>query len=89
MLVEASPWPDYVFEPEYNLLSLEETEAFIKKHQHLPELPSAKEIEANGVQLGEMNRLLLQKIEELTLHLIEQQKLNKELIQRIEKIENE
>ncbi|WP_420319190.1 LamG-like jellyroll fold domain-containing protein [Ekhidna sp.] len=67
-------WPDYVFEPTYNLRSLEETEAYIQSNKHLPEIPSAKEMEANGVQLGEMNMLLLKKIEELTLHTIAQQK---------------
>ena len=72
--VEASPWPDYVFEKDYELRSLEETEAYIKENKHLPEIPSAKEMEANGVALGEMNRLLLQKIEELTLHLIDKEK---------------
>ncbi|WP_420319189.1 hypothetical protein [Ekhidna sp.] len=73
--VEAANWPDYVFEQDYNLRTLEETEAYIQSHKHLPEIPSAKEMEANGVQLGEMNILLLKKIEELTLHTIEQQKL--------------
>ena len=77
--VEAGPWPDYVFEPDYDLRSLEETEAYIKANKHLPEVPSAGEMEANGVQLGEMNRLLLKKIEELTLHQIALQKELKEL----------
>lgn len=71
-------WSDFVFEPDYKLLSLKETEEYIKKNGHLPEIPSAKEVEANGINLGEMNAKLLQKIEELTLHLIEQNKdLNK------------
>ncbi len=89
-------WPDYVFEPTYNLRSLEETEAYIKSNKHLPEIPSAKEMEANGVQLGEMNMLLLKKIEELTLHTIEQEKkidnyelIIDNLIQRIEKLEKD
>lgn len=86
--VEASPWPDYVFEPDYELKSLEETAEFIAANKHLPGIPSAKEIEANGVLLGEMNTLLLKKIEELTLHLIEQQKINQELIERVEKLES-
>ncbi|MFM7855404.1 MAG: beta strand repeat-containing protein, partial [Flammeovirgaceae bacterium] len=66
--------PDYVFEKDYNLMSLEETKAYIDANKHLPEVPSAKEMEKNGVQLGEMNLLLLKKVEELTLHLIEQNK---------------
>ncbi len=72
--VEASPWPDYVFEDDYNLRSLEEIEKFIQANNHLPEIPSAKEIEENGVKLGKMNALLLKKIEELTLHTIQQSK---------------
>ncbi|WP_420319188.1 hypothetical protein [Ekhidna sp.] len=74
------PGPDYVFEPTYNLRTLEETEAYIQSNKHLPEIPSAKEMEANGVQLGEMNMLLLKKIEELTLHLIEANKTSQQQI---------
>ena len=77
------PGPDYVFEPNYDLKSLEEIEKFIKSEKHLPEIPSAKEMEANGVQLGEMNMLLLKKIEELTLHLIEVNKENTSLRQQL------
>lgn len=76
----ANPWPDYVFDSEYELSSLAEIKAYIEKHKHLPEIPSAEEIEANGIDLGEMNRLLLKKIEELTLHIIKQN-------ERIEKLE--
>jgi hypothetical protein len=68
-------WPDYVFEPTYQLPDLNATEAFINEHKHLPGIPSATEVQQNGgIELGEMNRLLLQKIEELTLLLIAQQK---------------
>lgn len=63
-------WADYVFEPEYRLTSLEELEKFIFKNGHLPNIPSAKEVEENGIDLGEMNKLLLEKVEELTLHTI-------------------
>jgi hypothetical protein len=82
------PGPDYVFEKDYPLMSLEETKAYIDANKHLPEVPSAKEMEKNGVQLGEMNMLLLKKVEELTLHLIEMKKENEELRNRVEKIEN-
>lgn len=78
------PGPDYVFEPTYNLKPLAEVETYIKENKHLPEVPSAKEMKKNGVQLGEMNVLLLKKVEELTLYSIEQnKKLNEqqELIQ--------
>ncbi|MHA4894138.1 hypothetical protein ACXZ1K_05245 [Pedobacter sp. PWIIR3] len=67
-------WPDFVFDKVYKMLSLGETENYIKKSNHLPGIPSAAEVKANGVDLGEMNLKLLQKIEEITLHLIEQQK---------------
>lgn len=83
-------WPDYVFKPEYRLPSLSETEQFIKKNGHLPEIPKASEIEANGLSLGEMNTLMMRKIEELTLHLIEKDKEMKEykqmLIQQADKL---
>lgn len=69
-------WPDYVFSPTYKLQSLDEVEQFTKKYSHLPEIPSAKEIEKEGQDLGEMNRLLLKKVEELTLYLIEERKTN-------------
>ena len=64
--------PDYVFKEDYPLASLEEIKAYITANKHLPEVPSAKEMEANGIKLGEMNMLLLKKIEELTLLMIEQ-----------------
>jgi hypothetical protein len=67
-------WPDHVFEPSYKLPDLKETEQFIKENKHLPESPSAKEVAENGINLGEMNSKLLQKIEELTLYLIAQDK---------------
>ncbi len=73
------PGPDYVFEKDYNLATLKEIESYIKKNKHLPEVPSAKEMEANGVLLLEMNMLLLKKIEELTLYVIDQQKQIDEL----------
>ncbi|SDL55481.1 hypothetical protein SAMN05421820_101724 [Pedobacter steynii] len=72
--VEAANWPDYVFEKDYNLRPLAEVEQFVKLNKHLPDIPSAKEAEANGVALGEMNKLLLKKIEDLTLYIIEQDK---------------
>jgi len=71
-------WADYVFEDDYKLKTLEETEAFVKKNKHLPEIPSAAEVKNNGVDLGEMNVRLLQKIEELTLQVIELNKTVKQ-----------
>jgi len=72
--VEARDWPDYVFADGYNVETLEGLESYIKLNKHLPEIPSAKEAQANGVALGEMNKLLLKKIEELTLYVIELKK---------------
>jgi len=72
--VEAGAWPDYVFDPSYELPSLEHTDRFIKANGHLPGIPSSEEVSAGGIELGQMNSKLLQKIEELTLHLIDQAK---------------
>jgi len=67
-------WADFVFKPSYKLRSLGEVEQFIKTNNHLPEIPTEAEVKENGVGLGEMNAKLLQKVEELTLYMIEQQK---------------
>lgn len=72
--VTLSGFPDYVFETDYNLMSLKEIEAFIALNGHLPNVPSAAEVEENGLGLGEMNKILLEKVEELTLHAIESEK---------------
>lgn len=67
-------WPDYVFKDDYALLSLGEIKKFIELNGHLPDVPSASEVyEKQGIELGEMNRILLQKIEELTLYIIQLQ----------------
>ena len=71
--------PDYVFEENYKLRTLEETNAYIKQHKHLPEIPSAAEIGANGFELGDMDMKLLKKVEELTLYLIQMQEEIKQL----------
>ena len=70
-------WPDYVFEPNYKLQTLPELEQYIKTNKHLPEVPSAEQVKENGLSVGEMNAILLKKVEELTLHLIELEKENK------------
>jgi hypothetical protein len=94
--VETANWPDYVFEEGYQVGTLEELERYIKKNKHLPEMPSAKEVEANGVELGELNKLLLKKVEELTLYLIKnnetvssqrtQLKIQEERINKLEEL---
>jgi hypothetical protein len=73
--------PDYVFASDYNLLPLSELETYIKANKHLPEVPSAKQMEEEGLNLKEMNLILLKKVEELTLHLIDLKKEN-ELIRK-------
>jgi len=67
-------WPDYVFEPTYKMLNPAELESYILQNKHLPDLPSAAAVEKEGLDLGEMNKKLLKKIEELTLYMISQQK---------------
>ena len=74
VMLSGSPcWPDFVFGKDYKLLPLTELEQYIEENQHLPNVPSAAEVEANGIELGEMNALLLQKVEELTRYIIDLQ----------------
>jgi hypothetical protein len=87
--VVALPWADFVFQPSYKLRTLGEVEQFIKANHHLPEIPTAKEVKENGVGLGEMNAKLLQKVEELTLYLIEKDKENKIQDSKIKLLEEE
>ncbi|HJP63819.1 MAG TPA: hypothetical protein VJ844_10270, partial [Mucilaginibacter sp.] len=89
-------WPDYVFEHSYTLRSLQELSRFIKENHHLPELPTASEIQKNGQDLGLINEKLVKKVEELTLYLIEkdkqlneQQKKIESQERRLEKIEKQ
>ncbi len=92
--VTATGWSDFVFKKEYNLPTLEEVEKHIAEKGHLENIPSEEEVVKNGINLGEMNAKLLQKIEELTLYLIEikkenveVRKENSEMKKRIEKLE--
>jgi hypothetical protein len=89
--VETASWPDYVFAKDYKLPSLQETEKHINENGHLPGIPSAQDVKTNGIDLGEMHAKLLQKIEELTLHVIEQNKqlqLQNRRINELEKTSN-
>ncbi len=88
------PAPDYVFDTDYKLTPLETLQRYIKQNNHLPNIPSAKELEAHGVELGSMNMKLLEKIEEMTLYILEQQNQldlqksdNKTLKSRLTKLE--
>lgn len=76
----SAAWPDYVFTDAHNLMSLKEVEQFIAQKGHLPGMPSAAEVEAEGgFQVGDMQRRLVEKVEELTLHTIDVNKRNEEL----------
>ena len=70
---DPSYWPDFVFDKDYKLMSLAEVRQFVSHYKHLPDVPSAADIDGKDVSLGEMNRILLQKIEELTLYVIDLQ----------------
>jgi hypothetical protein len=91
--VSTNAGADFVFEPDYKLPDLNELEKFVKTNKHLPEIPTAKQMVENGVNLGELNIKLLQKVEELTLHLIEKDKqlrdekaINKKQQQQIDRV---
>ncbi|UTW63137.1 hypothetical protein KFE98_02985 [bacterium SCSIO 12741] len=83
----ASTWPDYVFEEEYELKDLSEVKEFIEENHHLPNVPSAAEME-DGIELGEMVRLQMEKIEELTMYLIELEEKNAALEEKVEGLMN-
>lgn len=80
-------FPDYVFNGGYNLMNLDSLNEYITINNKLPKMPSAKDVSDNGVNIGELNVLLVEKVEELTLYTIEQQKLINELLERIVKLE--
>jgi len=77
-------WADYVFEEDYDLMPLDEVDKYIQENGHLPNVPSAKQIKMDGLELGEMNVKLMEKIEELTLYMIELRNKNEELSKVIE-----
>ena len=85
----ATAWADYVFKKDYKLLSLEEVERHIKEEGHLKDVPSAEEVTKAGYNVGAMDAALLKKIEELTLHLIEQNKQLQELKKMNEVLQKE
>ncbi|NSW46418.1 MAG: hypothetical protein HPY79_11450 [Bacteroidales bacterium] len=69
--VDVTDWYDEVFDENYNLMSIKELKNFVKQHKHLPDIPSEKEILQSGLDVGKMNSLLLKKIEELTLYILQ------------------
>jgi len=82
-------WADDVFSADYKLTSLADTESYIQSNGHLPGIPSAKEVQDKGVSVGESQAMLLRKIEELTLHVIEVNKKQAQLETRIAELEAE
>ncbi|MHC0446387.1 hypothetical protein ACWA1F_13335 [Flavobacterium sp. 3-218] len=82
-------WPDFVFKKEYNLPTLEQVEKHITEKGHLENIPSEKEVLKSGINLGEMDAKLLQKIEELTLYMIEMKKENNEMKKDISALKQE
>jgi hypothetical protein len=87
--VQTVPASDYVFEPDYDLKPLEEVDQFIQQNKHLPDIPSAEEFKENGVGLGEMDDMLLRKVEELTLYVIELKKENLEMKTEIRNLKHQ
>ncbi|WP_395076196.1 hypothetical protein [Flavobacterium sp.] len=81
-----STWADYVFNKDYKLTPLNKVEDFIQKNGHLQNVPSAKEVKENGIELGEMAKIQQEKIEELTLYIIEQNKTNEKQTKEIEEL---
>jgi hypothetical protein len=81
------PWADYVFQDDYQLRSLEALDKYIQQYKHLPEVPTTKEVNENGLDVADTQALLLKKIEELTLYMIELKKQNEQLTNRVKKLE--
>lgn len=86
-LKSTSYWADYVFAPDYKLMPLSEVEAFVKEHRHLPNVPSAEEVVKDGIDVATMDAKLLEKIEELTLYMLQLKQENEALKARIESLE--
>lgn len=87
MKLDLDTWADYVFEPTYQLMPLSEVEAFVKTEKHLPNVPSEQELKADGADVMEMNKILMEKVEELTLYLIQQNKNTEELKKQLEALQ--
>lgn len=81
-------WPDYVLRKDYELMPVEKLGEFIEKNGHLPNVPPAAEIEKSGMDVGEMQRLMMEKIEELSLYIIQQQQQIRELKDQLDKVKN-
>lgn len=87
-VVVESGWCDYVFEEEYPLMSIDEMKSYIQKHKHLPNVTPAVDVESNGLEMADMQRRMMEKIEELSLYVIQLNDQNKEQQQTIEELKN-
>lgn len=85
--VTSTGWPDYVFEEDYPLMRPEDLADYIRQNKHLPEVPSADSIHRAGQDVGEMNKILMKKVEELTLYMLQQQQQLKEQSAKIDALE--
>lgn len=84
---DVTSWPDYVFKKGYPLMPVDKLEDYVEKNGHLPNVPAADEIESSGLEVGEMQRLMMEKIEELSLYIIQQQKEIQELRDQLSTME--
>ena len=87
LIVTQTGWADYVFDKNYTLMPVDSLSTYINTHKHLPEMPTTKDVQDNGVDVGNNQTLLLKKIEELTLYIIEQHKQLAQQNERIQKLE--
>ena len=87
--VQLQPFPDYVFDKNYKLLSLKDVENHINTYSRLPGMPAASEIEKKGMSVGQMEGKLVEKVEELTLYIIQQQKQIESMQQMMEKLQQQ
>lgn len=82
-VIQVDNWADYVFADDYSLPALGEVASYVKENKHLPGVPSEAEVKEKGIDMGEMNKIMMQKMEELTLYIIEQDKKIKILEDKI------
>jgi hypothetical protein len=87
IVLSVGSFPDYVFDADYNLMPLNKVDEFIKENKHLPNMPSEKEVVTNGMSVGEINVKLVEKIEELTLYILQQEKKINRLIEKVDMLE--
>ena len=81
-------WPDYVFADHYDLMPLEELKESIEANNHLPKIPSAETVEQEGILVGDMQKMMMEKIEELTLYILDMHEVNKQQQEEIEKLKS-